>query len=233
MIKQNLYPDYFYLAQYDLDTVSDSQPNFFKILIWANTGIELNNFNIVDDSKEFMDKKLCSFIIANLELEKKDKAKFNFTLNTVLYDDDFKNFTQKLFQNSKRKQVNIVEGFSNDSKNELWAIIEDVKSKVLLNIDNDISLKDYLKETYSNDKIYILKALPTLNRAEFEKAAEKIEILNKEKGLSIPLVLEEYTNFVPFNLSNEKVLSRVKMSLNLNKNLITEIKRVSKSSLKI
>lgn len=233
MNKKEIYPDFFYLAQYSLDTVTDSQPNIFKVLIWANTAIELNNFNIIDHSKTSIDKKLCSFIIANLQLEKKEKAKFTFTLNTILYDEDFESFTQNLFKNSKRKKVNIVEGFSNTPNNELWAVIEDVKSKVLLNIDNDIGLEDYLKETYLHNKNYILKALPTLNRIEFEKAVEKIEILNKEKGLSIPLVLENYTNFIPFSLSSEKVLSKVKMSLNLNKNLIPESISTLKSNFKI
>ena len=67
----SLYKELFFKVSYGLDNVSDSQPNYFQVEIYANPDIYLNEYYVKDESGDSSKKQLILHLKSYINLNAK------------------------------------------------------------------------------------------------------------------------------------------------------------------
>ena len=225
----SLYKELFFKVSYGLDNVSDSQPNYFQVEIYANPDIYLNEYYVKDESGDSSKKQLILHLKSYINLNA--KARQNWTVNTVLSDS-----TSEFF-NAKRNEKDYGYIFA---KKHIKSPIKDINEMLSIvlkeysnNKPNTQKMESYLDRTYHAQKGVIEQHLKnssaSLEKTLIEKELKFIKTYGAV-GIDVPIAYKKETYFsVPFYLAIPQYLSKLQLSKSLN----FQLKEKQVKSLKI
>lgn len=225
----SLYKEFFYKVSYGLDSVTDAQPNYLQVEIYANPDICLNEYCVKDESDDSSKQHLILHLKSYIALEKKIKQ--HWTINTVLLESTSEFFNAK--KNEKDYGYIFAKKHIKSHVKDINEILNIVLKEYSNNKPNTQQMAGYLARNYHAQKggieQYLKNSSASLEKTLIDKELKFIKTYGAV-GIDVPIDYKKETYFsVPFYLAIPQYLSK----LQLNKSLNFQLKEKQVKSLKI
>jgi hypothetical protein len=225
----NLYKEFFYKISYGMDNVTDSQPNYLQIDIYANPDLYLREYSVEDILGDSSQEQLILHLKSYIDLDRKVREHWTINTKTTQSPVDFflekKNEKDYGYIFSKKHLKSPI----NNLDEILDIVIKDYQNQKVQEMPHYLVRKYHAQKSVIAD--HLKKIHNSLEKSLLDKTAKYIKT-NGLIGIDIPIEYKKEKDdyfSVPFYLATPEYISKLK----LNKSLNESLQEKPKKSLKV